>query len=245
MHVSYAEARNMVFPKIDIPDRSYWYENISSHQSVPVGLRLFSLRAQRISSLHPDASAERSRGSIPRIDVRHEISAVRFRDPANRRRIAPDQSLRPARANDSRSHHRQHFVVSQSDESGRPRPGARCHDPMGRRVRERAFGVHRNLSSAGRYQNNARAPAFACGFASLTNQSTNSTMRKEHMSRTIKAIERHMAPPSKREAVEPHAPKLVGEWQQRGPETFSGFAVRKLRLAFAPSQSTNLVTVNC
>jgi hypothetical protein len=47
------------------------------------------------------------------------------------------------------------------------------------------------------------------------------------MSRTLKAIERHMTPPSKREAVEPHAPKLVGEWQQRGPETFSGYALRK------------------
>jgi len=64
------------------------------------------------------------------------------------------------------------------------------------------------------------------------------------MSGTIKAIERHMTPPSKREAVEPHAPKLVGEWQQRGPETFSGYGLRKLRLAFAPSQSTKLATVN-
>jgi hypothetical protein len=63
------------------------------------------------------------------------------------------------------------------------------------------------------------------------------------MSRTLNAIERHMTPPSKREAVE-HAPKLVGEWQQRGPETFSGYALRKLRLAFAPSQSTKLATVN-
>jgi hypothetical protein len=64
------------------------------------------------------------------------------------------------------------------------------------------------------------------------------------MSRTLKAIERHMRVPSKREAVEPRAPKLIGEWQQRGPETFSGYALRKLRLAFAPSQSTKLATVN-
>jgi len=70
------------------------------------------------------------------------------------------------------------------------------------------------------------------------------TEKKEHMSRTIKAIERHMTPPSKREAVEPHAPKLVGEWQQRGPDALSGYALRKLRLAFAPSQSTKLATVN-
>src|SRR5437868_14281142 len=71
-----------------------------------------------------------------------------------------------------------------------------------------------------------------------------SQKRKEHMSRTIKAIERHMILPSKREAVEPHAPKLVGEWQQRGPETFPGYALRKLRLDFAPSSSTRLATVN-
>ena len=64
------------------------------------------------------------------------------------------------------------------------------------------------------------------------------------MSRTLKAIERHMTPRSKREAVKPHARKLVGEWQQRGPETFSGYALRKLRLAFAPSPSTKLATVN-
>ena len=63
------------------------------------------------------------------------------------------------------------------------------------------------------------------------------------MSRTLKAIERHMTPRSKREAVEPHAPRLVTDWQQRGPETFSGYALRKLRLAFAPSQSTKLPTV--
>jgi len=59
------------------------------------------------------------------------------------------------------------------------------------------------------------------------------------MSRTIKAIERHMTPPSKREAVEPQAPKLVGEWQQRGPETFFGYVLRKLRLAFAINQTRN------
>ena len=64
------------------------------------------------------------------------------------------------------------------------------------------------------------------------------------MSRTIEAIQRHTTPPSKGEAVEPHALKLVGEWQQRVPETILGFALRKLRLVFAPSQSTKLATVN-
>ena len=63
------------------------------------------------------------------------------------------------------------------------------------------------------------------------------------MSRTLKAIERHMTQPSKSEVVEP-APKFVGEWQQRGPETLSGRMLRKLRLAFAPSQSIKLATVN-
>jgi hypothetical protein len=38
--------------------------------------------------------------------------------------------------------------------------------------------------------------------------------------------------------------KLVAEWQQRGPETLSGRMLRKLRLAFAPSQSAKLATVN-
>jgi len=61
------------------------------------------------------------------------------------------------------------------------------------------------------------------------------------MSRTLKAIERHMTQP---EVVERSAPKLVGEWQQRWPETILGFALRKLRLVFAPSQSTKLATLN-
>ena len=64
------------------------------------------------------------------------------------------------------------------------------------------------------------------------------------MSRTLKAIERHMTHSSKAEVVERSAPKLVGERQQRGPETILGFALRKLRLVFAPSQSTKLATVN-
>ena len=29
MPAGYAEARNMVFPKIDMPDRSYRYENLN------------------------------------------------------------------------------------------------------------------------------------------------------------------------------------------------------------------------
>ena len=54
------------------------------------------------------------------------------------------------------------------------------------------------------------------------------------MSRTIKAIERHMIPQSKAVSVQSRAAKLVAEWQQRGPETLSGRALRKLRLALAP-----------
>ena len=68
------------------------------------------------------------------------------------------------------------------------------------------------------------------------------------MSRTIKAIMRHMTPKPAIPAAEPRAVqwgrgyrprlqqtvKLVGE-SQSGPETASGFAQRKLRLVFAPS----------
>jgi hypothetical protein len=53
-----------------------------------------------------------------------------------------------------------------------------------------------------------------------------------------------MTQPSKSEVVEWSAQKLVGEWQQRGPETLSERMLRKLRLAFAPSQSAKLATVN-
>jgi hypothetical protein len=57
------------------------------------------------------------------------------------------------------------------------------------------------------------------------------------MSRTITAIERHMIRGPKHLVVQPFGRKLVAEWQQRGPETLSGHALRKLRLALAPSQS--------
>ncbi|HKP46065.1 MAG TPA: hypothetical protein VJT50_05645 [Pyrinomonadaceae bacterium] len=80
------------------------------------------------------------------------------------------------------------------------------------------------------------------------------------MSRTIEAIERHMRPSvqfgrhatasssigergdtdsSRRER------KLVGEWQHGGPETFSGLAVRKLRLALAPAPSVMIAAATC
>jgi hypothetical protein len=64
------------------------------------------------------------------------------------------------------------------------------------------------------------------------------------MSRKLKAIEHHMTQPSKSGVVGRSAPKLVGEWQQRGPETLLARMLRKFRLAFAPSQSTKLATVN-
>jgi hypothetical protein len=69
------------------------------------------------------------------------------------------------------------------------------------------------------------------------------------MSRTIKAIERHMILPvrSRTRGGEPGLqngePKLVAEWQ-RGAEIL-GHTQRKLRWAFAPSQSTDLATAKC
>ena len=57
------------------------------------------------------------------------------------------------------------------------------------------------------------------------------------MSRMIKAIECQLQPRAKASAVERRGPNLVAEWQQRGPETRSGHALRKLRLTFAPPQS--------
>jgi hypothetical protein len=67
---------------------------------------------------------------------------------------------------------------------------------------------------------------------------TSSTFRSHDID--MKSSKRHMNPQSTIPPVElGHArvSKLVAEWQQRGPETLSGFAVRKLRLSFAPTQS--------
>src|SRR4029077_334483 len=145
MPVSYAEARNMVFPKIDIVAALLGHENINSHQSVPFGSDLLGLRPEWISSFHSDASAQRSRGTVPRSDVRFEISPVRLWTSGHFGRVASDQSLRAARTHDSRTDHREHSLVSRPDDSGRYRTGGLRHDPLGRRVRERQIGVRRNL----------------------------------------------------------------------------------------------------
>jgi hypothetical protein len=68
------------------------------------------------------------------------------------------------------------------------------------------------------------------------------------MSRTIKAIERHMILPIRSETrrgelgLQNGERKLVAEWQ-RGAEIL-GHARRKLRLAFAPEQSPALATLS-
>ena len=73
------------------------------------------------------------------------------------------------------------------------------------------------------------------------------------MSGTIKAIERHMIPRSTippvrsqtrrgKLGLHPRDAKLLAEWQ-RGLETVTGSAQRKLRLVFAPAQSP--ATSNC
>jgi hypothetical protein len=78
MPVGYAEARNIVFPQIDIVAALFGHENLNSHQSVPFGSDLFDLRPEWISSFHSDASAQRSRGTVPRSDVHFEISPGRL-----------------------------------------------------------------------------------------------------------------------------------------------------------------------
>jgi hypothetical protein len=57
------------------------------------------------------------------------------------------------------------------------------------------------------------------------------------MSRTTKAIQRHMIPRSKAVSFGLVLPSSSANGTQRGPETFSGQVVRKLRLTLAPSQS--------
>src|SRR6476469_5481151 len=173
MPVGYAEARNMVFHKPAGPARSCFHENNNSHQSVPFGSDLFGLWPEWISSFHSDASAQRSRGTVPRSDVRFELSPGRLRASGDFGRVASDQSLRATRTHDSRTDHREHSLVSRPDESGRYRTGGLRHDLLGRGVRQCAFGVRRNFPGADRHENRARAPTLARPFASLTNEPRN------------------------------------------------------------------------
>ena len=78
MPVGYNETRKIVFLKLGYADGSCSRENSNEHQSVPSGPDLVGLRPEWISSLHPVASAQRSRGTVPRSDVRFEISAGRL-----------------------------------------------------------------------------------------------------------------------------------------------------------------------
>jgi hypothetical protein len=60
------------------------------------------------------------------------------------------------------------------------------------------------------------------------------------MNRTIKAVERQIIRPttSQTPAVrflsQASAPDFIAEWQEHGPATLSGHALRKLRLTFVP-----------
>src|SRR5580693_2568330 len=158
MPFGYAEARNIVFLKIDIVAALFGHENHNSHQSVLFGSDLFGLRPEWISSFHSDASAQRSRRTIPRSDVRFEISPGRLWASGNFGRVASDQSLRAARTHDSRTNHREHSLVSRLDEFGRYRIGGLRHDLLERGVRQCAFGVRRNLPGAHRHENRTGAP---------------------------------------------------------------------------------------
>src|SRR6476620_11798577 len=181
MPVGYAEARNIVFRMIDFLASLFGHENHHSHQSVPFGSDLFGLRPEWISSFHSDASAQRSRGTVPRSDLHFKISPGRLWASGDFGRVASDQSLRAARTHDSRTDHREHSLVSRPDESGRYRTCGLRHDLLGRGVRQCAFGVRRNFPGARRNQDNDRAPALASRFASLTNE----PRKEKNMSRTI------------------------------------------------------------
>jgi hypothetical protein len=68
----------------------------------------------------------------------------------------------------------------------------------------------------------------------------NSTQWTPSYEQNTKPIKRHVTLRSTIRPVQlgpPPALKLVAEWQQGGPETLSGHALQKLRLAFAPTQS--------
>ena len=163
----------MVFPKSPYAARHCCYENINSHQSVPFGSDLFGLRPEWISSFHSDASAQRSRGTVPRSDVRFEISPGRLWASGDFGRVASDQSLRAARTHDSRTDHREHSLVSRPDESGRYRTGGLRHDLLGRGVRRAS--VRRSpefLRRASTSKQRKSAGTRTCRFASLTTKST-------------------------------------------------------------------------
>jgi hypothetical protein len=59
---------------------------------------------------------------------------------------------------------------------------------------------------------------------------------------TIRPMQRQLIPKSTAVLVQSRASKLIAEWQQRGPETVSGHALRKLRLSFAPTDSADTAT---
>ena len=63
------------------------------------------------------------------------------------------------------------------------------------------------------------------------------------MSRTLKAIERHMTPPSKRKPLSLTLRNSSANGNSADRKHCQDI-LRKLRLAFAPSQSTKLATVN-
>jgi hypothetical protein len=68
-------------------------------------------------------------------------------------------------------------------------------------------------------------------------QRTTRAQRAESAASSAELASCHEAGSAKPAVVQPFLPRLIAEWQQRGPETLSGSALRKLRLAFALPQS--------
>jgi hypothetical protein len=61
--------------------------------------------------------------------------------------------------------------------------------------------------------------------------------RQQSIRGGISVIGHYAISRTKSAVVQPLAQRFIAEWQQRGPETLSGRALRKLRLTFAPTQS--------
>ena len=87
-----------------------------------------------------------------------------------------------------------------------------------------------------------KTEATACLSSMLrteTRSFPNSGVRSDDID--MKNLTRHTIPLSVTSRVRlgppAHSAELFGEWQQRGPETFSGHVLRKLRLTLAPPQS--------
>src|SRR6267378_2889141 len=124
------------------------HENHYCHRSFPSRIHLSGLRTERLPTLHSQLSAVRNGWPVRRGALCFPLSGPDLSASNHFGGPAPGQSLRPTRADATRSDHRQHSAHSHIDASERSAFGPRRDGALDRCVPERPLRFRRSVPRA-------------------------------------------------------------------------------------------------